>query len=188
MNYCYHKSSKLSLFTFICILLVIKCYFIAGSLGQEANILPDQVCSSVEDHTCSSNDASSLSKEEEEEEEQQQQLDETLVVPTLHDDDNNDDDDDDDYDDLDNDTGLLVNVEVEEEGVEKYNNDEFDDDDNDDDDDYDDYDDDESNIDDDDLCKDKHELCEEWSHVGECDANPNYMLKSCERSCKVCKP
>jgi len=30
---------------------------------------------------------------------------------------------------------------------------------------------------------DKHIRCQEWSRVGECKANPNYMLNTCKRSC-----
>jgi glutathione peroxidase-family protein len=36
---------------------------------------------------------------------------------------------------------------------------------------------------------DMHELCEFWASSGECEANPNYMLHSCKKSCgKVVQP
>lgn len=37
-----------------------------------------------------------------------------------------------------------------------------------------------------DDCQDDHHKCFDWSRVGECDANPVYMLTSCRRSCKHC--
>jgi len=37
-----------------------------------------------------------------------------------------------------------------------------------------------------DDCQDDHHKCFDWSRVGECDANPVYMLHSCRRSCKRC--
>jgi len=36
------------------------------------------------------------------------------------------------------------------------------------------------------TCVDEHADCKMWSDSGECDANPNYMLTHCRRSCKVC--
>ena len=68
----------------------------------------------------------------------------------------------------------------------------FDDEDYDDDDDvYDDaeeegdfYDDDDD--DDDDDCVDVHENCSFWADRGECEKNPGYMLKSCQKSCNTC--
>jgi hypothetical protein len=46
------------------------------------------------------------------------------------------------------------------------------------------------NGDDDDVndndCQDEHPKCFDWSRIGECDANPPYMLQSCSRSCKQC--
>lgn len=35
-------------------------------------------------------------------------------------------------------------------------------------------------------CEDEEEMCEEWAKMGECEANPNYMLKSCQKSCGTC--
>mmetsp|Transcript_695 Transcript_695/g.1042 ORF Transcript_695/g.1042 Transcript_695/m.1042 type:complete len:521 (+) Transcript_695:32-1594(+) len=35
-------------------------------------------------------------------------------------------------------------------------------------------------------CDDKEEECVEWARMGECEANPNYMLKNCRLSCDVC--
>ena len=35
-------------------------------------------------------------------------------------------------------------------------------------------------------CKDDNDECSSWASQGECDANPNYMLKSCRKSCFVC--
>ncbi len=37
-----------------------------------------------------------------------------------------------------------------------------------------------------DPCKDANENCEFWARIGECKANPNYMLNSCAKSCKEC--
>jgi len=36
-------------------------------------------------------------------------------------------------------------------------------------------------------CEDKHEMCSEWSLVGECDSNPNFMLEQCKESCRICQ-
>ncbi|XP_014674979.1 PREDICTED: LOW QUALITY PROTEIN: lipase maturation factor 2-like [Priapulus caudatus] len=35
-------------------------------------------------------------------------------------------------------------------------------------------------------CKDGSEHCSSWAGRGECDRNPDYMLKQCQKSCKVC--
>jgi hypothetical protein len=40
--------------------------------------------------------------------------------------------------------------------------------------------------DDDSECIDTDKLCDVWSRSGECDENPDFMLKHCKRSCKVC--
>ena len=37
-----------------------------------------------------------------------------------------------------------------------------------------------------DLCFDYHSKCKEWSSMGECEYNPNFMLKECRRSCFQC--
>ena len=36
------------------------------------------------------------------------------------------------------------------------------------------------------VCKDDHFQCLEWAQMGECDANPGYMLINCKRACVVC--
>jgi hypothetical protein len=36
------------------------------------------------------------------------------------------------------------------------------------------------------ACVDDEEECKYWSRIGECDSNPNYMLKHCKLSCKAC--
>lgn len=36
-------------------------------------------------------------------------------------------------------------------------------------------------------CVDNHEKCGEWASIGECENNPNWMLKNCEISCNVCQ-
>jgi len=38
----------------------------------------------------------------------------------------------------------------------------------------------------DNICIDQHELCSTWANVGECDANPGYMLQFCKSSCGMC--
>lgn len=38
----------------------------------------------------------------------------------------------------------------------------------------------------DESCVDTHELCAFWASVDECTKNPNYMLKSCPKSCNSC--
>jgi len=35
-------------------------------------------------------------------------------------------------------------------------------------------------------CEDNNKRCQEWADRGECKINPNYMLKWCRLSCKVC--
>merc|ERR1712039_22801 len=35
-------------------------------------------------------------------------------------------------------------------------------------------------------CSDTNQYCEDWAASGECDANPNYMLEYCRKSCGVC--
>ena len=35
-------------------------------------------------------------------------------------------------------------------------------------------------------CMDDHYQCSEWAGMGECDANPGYMLSHCKRACVVC--
>lgn len=37
-----------------------------------------------------------------------------------------------------------------------------------------------------DECVDQDQRCAFWASQGECDANPNYMLRSCQKSCEVC--
>merc|ERR1719356_1278416 len=37
-------------------------------------------------------------------------------------------------------------------------------------------------------CTDDNENCEYWASVGECEANPAYMLENCRKSCGVCSP
>lgn len=37
-----------------------------------------------------------------------------------------------------------------------------------------------------DLCMDYEQQCKEWSSMGECVHNPNFMLKECRRSCFQC--
>lgn len=36
------------------------------------------------------------------------------------------------------------------------------------------------------LCQDNTDQCDVWASQGECDANPRYMLKECQKSCFVC--
>ena len=42
-------------------------------------------------------------------------------------------------------------------------------------------------IDFDKKCKNEHKMCSEWALVGECESNPNFMLKKCKESCRVCQ-
>jgi len=57
------------------------------------------------------------------------------------------------------------------------------------------FDDDDDEFDDDDdipnhrhaKCVDNHELCDFWATHGECEANPNYMLQNCQKSCNSCQ-
>jgi len=37
-------------------------------------------------------------------------------------------------------------------------------------------------------CTDDNDNCEYWASVGECEANPGYMLVNCRKSCAVCSP
>ena len=36
-------------------------------------------------------------------------------------------------------------------------------------------------------CRDDHPQCRQWSLVGECTNNPNYMLEKCKESCNICR-
>ncbi|XP_035673678.1 neurogenic locus notch homolog protein 1-like isoform X1 [Branchiostoma floridae] len=36
-------------------------------------------------------------------------------------------------------------------------------------------------------CSDNNQNCVFWASIGECDANPNYMLETCPLSCNVCE-
>mmetsp|Transcript_512 Transcript_512/g.767 ORF Transcript_512/g.767 Transcript_512/m.767 type:complete len:514 (-) Transcript_512:113-1654(-) len=36
------------------------------------------------------------------------------------------------------------------------------------------------------ACGDSHENCENWASLGECNANPAFMLPNCRSSCKTC--
>uniref|UniRef100_A0A7R9W675 ShKT domain-containing protein n=2 Tax=Pseudictyota dubia TaxID=2749911 RepID=A0A7R9W675_9STRA len=38
-----------------------------------------------------------------------------------------------------------------------------------------------------DECKNRHELCSFWAHIGECEANPGYMILQCAPACRTCK-
>lgn len=38
------------------------------------------------------------------------------------------------------------------------------------------------------ILKDNHESCEFWASVGECDANPRYMLTNCAVSALAINP
>jgi prolyl 4-hydroxylase len=35
-------------------------------------------------------------------------------------------------------------------------------------------------------CKNTHELCSFWAHLGECESNPKYMELECAPACKAC--
>merc|ERR1712045_998116 len=35
-------------------------------------------------------------------------------------------------------------------------------------------------------CTDDNQNCEYWASLGECEANPGYMLTTCRKSCDVC--
>jgi len=35
-------------------------------------------------------------------------------------------------------------------------------------------------------CKNRHELCSFWAHIGECEKNPAYMTTTCASACKSC--
>lgn len=43
-----------------------------------------------------------------------------------------------------------------------------------------------SNKQNDNNCMDENQKCAWWASQGECDANPNYMLRNCQKSCQVC--
>lgn len=36
------------------------------------------------------------------------------------------------------------------------------------------------------VCRDEEEWCAGWAAIGECKANPGYMLVKCPRSCSAC--
>jgi len=36
------------------------------------------------------------------------------------------------------------------------------------------------------VCKDSNDLCSNWASRGECQKNPNYMLRDCAKSCDAC--
>jgi hypothetical protein len=36
-------------------------------------------------------------------------------------------------------------------------------------------------------CKNRHKLCLFWAHIGECEANPSFMLLQCAPACQTCK-
>ena len=36
-------------------------------------------------------------------------------------------------------------------------------------------------------CQDGHKHCEYWASIGECKKNPDYMLKTCGKSCNSCE-
>ncbi|XP_066297394.1 uncharacterized protein [Branchiostoma lanceolatum] len=36
-------------------------------------------------------------------------------------------------------------------------------------------------------CEDDNDYCAAWANIGECEANPNYMLYNCRLSCGVCQ-
>ena len=35
-------------------------------------------------------------------------------------------------------------------------------------------------------CENNHASCNYWASIGECEANPGYMLKNCKKGCQVC--
>ena len=37
-----------------------------------------------------------------------------------------------------------------------------------------------------DNCRNIHKDCDYWASIGECDANPNYMLYYCAKGCNTC--
>eukprot|EP00934_Nitzschia_sp_Nitz4_P008818 Nitzschia sp. Nitz4//scaffold47_size129522//19136//20601//NITZ4_003538-RA/size129522-snap-gene-0.181-mRNA-1//1//CDS//3329552761//8808//frame0 len=43
-----------------------------------------------------------------------------------------------------------------------------------------------ASLEDDPACVDNNDSCKSWATQGECDANPNYMLVQCMKSCFVC--
>ena len=36
------------------------------------------------------------------------------------------------------------------------------------------------------ACEDTNEKCDYWADIGECEANPGYMLINCQLSCGLC--
>ena len=36
------------------------------------------------------------------------------------------------------------------------------------------------------ICKNEHQSCALWAAIGECDANPSFMLHDCAVACKSC--
>jgi hypothetical protein len=36
------------------------------------------------------------------------------------------------------------------------------------------------------VCSNNHKECDHWASLGECDANPNFMLHNCLKACNVC--
>lgn len=36
-------------------------------------------------------------------------------------------------------------------------------------------------------CTNEHHMCSEWSLIGECESNPNFMLTKCKESCRICQ-
>ena len=38
------------------------------------------------------------------------------------------------------------------------------------------------------VCGDKYAGCEPWAAEGDCDTNPQMMLRYCRRACKTCAP
>jgi len=99
---------------------------------------------------------------------------------------------------VENDTPVLFEEDDEEDDEDGEEEEEYDDDDlyDDDDEEEDDDDDEEAEIDRllrqqaneyNELCKNEHKRCDEWANIGECDKNPNYMLKKCQRSCHQCE-
>ena len=41
-------------------------------------------------------------------------------------------------------------------------------------------------VEDEEECVDNNEKCDEWASMGECEANPRYMLINCKKSCMIC--
>jgi hypothetical protein len=36
------------------------------------------------------------------------------------------------------------------------------------------------------LCENTHDDCDMWARIGECDANPRFMIFGCTKSCDLC--